>query len=473
MGVDIKEYTSSNLPILDNGTFGLCTDTSELYIGINGKNVLINANTRGMQGLRGPEGPYGPQGIEGPEGATGPTGPTGKDGKRGATGNTGPTGPEGPKGPQGRPLIILAEYDDVDDLPLTNNDGDAYTVNGRLYTWSDELNDWAVSVVIGTGLTLQVDTQFQRLINRIVYPNQIVVPDYMVGDMVELYLNGSERLTGYSINNLGVVAFDDLFLLQPGQFIESVSIRIVNGSNDGFDIRTIQGPTGPQGPRGEAGPQGESLKIYGTITSLDELPDNPITGQAYYMDSYVYVWNEDVGEWICVESFRGDVGPQGPTGATGATGPQGERGYNGYPGVTGATGATGPKGDSGQLVRRTYRITPNGQKEFKIPEYNKSDIMSVFINGTTRTTDYVFDENSKTLKLNEIDSDISSGVVIDDADFIDVELYCIQDGTTPSIDLNINSMVADSLHLRGDDGNIYKLHFVNGILQVTTEMTMG
>ena len=383
MGVDIKEYTSDNLPILDNGTFGLCTDTSELYIGINGKNVLINSNTRGMQGLRGPEGPCGPQGIEGIEGVIGPTGPTGKDGQRGVTGNTGPTGPAGPKGPQGKPLIILGEYENVDDLPLVNNDGDAYTVNGRLYTWSDDLNDWAVSLVIGTGLTMHVDTQFQRLSHRIAYPNQIIIPDYKIGDIVELYLNGTERLSGYSINSTGIVVFENAFSLSPGQYIESVSMRIVNGTGEGFDIRTIQGPTGPQGP----------------------------------------------------------------------------------------------KGDPGQLVRRTYRISPNEDGGFTVPDYSESDIMNVYLNGTTRTIDYVFDEINKIITLTEVEPNIPSGVVIDDVDFIDVELYCIQDGTTPSIDLNtinlnINSVVADSLQLRGDDGNIYKLHFVNGILQVTTEMTM-
>ena len=405
MGVDIKEYTSNNLPILDNGTFGLCTDTSELYIGINGKNVLINSNTRGLQGLRGPEGPCGPQGIEGLEGIVGPTGPTGKDGQRGVTGNTGPTGPAGPKGPQGKPLIILGEYENVDDLPLVNNDGDAYTVKGRLYTWSDDLNDWAVSLVIGTGLTMHVDTQFQRLSYLITYPNQIIIPDYKTGDIVELYLNGTERLSGYSINSAGIVIFDNVFSLKPGQYVESVSLRIVNGTSDGFDIRTVYGPTGPQGP----------------------------------------------------------IGPVGPTGPTGANG------------AVGTTGPTGPKGDTGQLVRRTYRISPNEDGGFMIPDYSESDIMSVYLNGTSRTIDYVFDKTTKIITLTEVDQNIPSGVIIDDVDFIDVELFHIQDGITPAIDLNtisINPVTVDSLQIRGDDGNVYKLQVVGGSV-VSTIVTSG
>ena len=587
MSVDIKEYTSDNLPILDNGTFGLCTDTSELYIGINGKNVLINSNTRGMQGLRGPEGPCGPQGIEGMEGIIGPTGPTGKDGQRGVTGNTGPTGPAGPKGPQGKPLIILGDFDDANDLPLVNNDGDAYTVKGRLYTWSDELNDWAVSVVIGTGLTMHVDTQFQRLTHRIFYPNQLIIPDYKIGDIVELYLNGTERLSGYSINSTGIVVFEDVFSLNPGEYVESVSLRVVNGDADGFDIKTIKGPTGPQGligptgPSGPAGPQGESLKIYGNITSLDQLPDNPITGQAYYMDSKVYIWNGDLGEWICIDSFKGPTGPAGPAGANGATGPTGPTGamgvmgptgptgdtgqlvrrtyritpnedgrfeipeysesdimtvyldgttrtvdytfdevnkiitltevdpnipsgviiiddvdfidvelfhiqdgitpsidlttIKGPTGPTGPTGATGPKGDPGQLVRRTYRISANGDGGFEVPEYSESDIMTVYLNGTTRAIDYVFDETTKIITLAQADPTIPSGVVIDNIEFIDVELFHIQDGTTPSIDLNtinIYPVTVDSLQLRGDDGNVYKLQVVGGSL-VSTLVTSG
>ena len=460
MSVDIKEYTSDNLPILDNGTFGLCTDTSELYIGINGKNVLINSNTRGMQGLRGPEGPCGPQGIEGMEGIIGPTGPTGKDGQRGVTGNTGPTGPAGPKGPQGKPLIILGDFDDANDLPLVNNDGDAYTVKGRLYTWSDELNDWAVSVVIGTGLTMHVDTQFQRLTHRIFYPNQLIIPDYKIGDIVELYLNGTERLSGYSINSTGIVVFEDVFSLNPGEYVESVSLRVVNGDTDGFDIKTIKGPTGPQGPigptgpSGPAGPQGESLKIYGNITSLDQLPDNPITGQAYYMDSKVYIWNGDLGEWICIDSFKGPTGPAGPAGANGATGPTGPTG------AMGVMGPTGPTGDTGQLVRRTYRITPNEDGRFEIPEYSESDIMTVYLDGTTRTVDYTFDEVNKIITLTEVDPNIPSGVVIiDDVDFIDVELFHIQDGITPSIDLTTIKGPTGPTGPTGDTGQLVRRNY--------------
>lgn len=66
----------------------------------------------------------------------GPTGPQGE---------IGPTGPKGDKGEQGAGLSIEGSFDTLDELRQahpTGNIGDCYIVQGILYIWDEEKNDW-------------------------------------------------------------------------------------------------------------------------------------------------------------------------------------------------------------------------------------------------------------------------------------------------------------------------------------------
>jgi hypothetical protein len=137
-----------------------------------------------------------------------------------------------------------------------------------------------------------------------------------------------------------------------------------------FVISTVapQGPTGPEGPfgpqgiAGPTGPQGSGVAVLGTYASLELLvADNPIgnIGDAYVVETDLYIWSDLNQEWANVGPF---VGPTGPTGATGATGPEvtgptgpiGPTGPEGGPtgptGPTGATGDTGPTGPEGLSI---------------------------------------------------------------------------------------------------------------------------
>ncbi|MGA3675630.1 hypothetical protein [Lysinibacillus agricola] len=51
-------------------------------------------------------------------------------------------GDRGEKGDTGAALSILGRLTDVSQLPPVGNAGDAYTVNGDLYVWSENLNEW-------------------------------------------------------------------------------------------------------------------------------------------------------------------------------------------------------------------------------------------------------------------------------------------------------------------------------------------
>lgn len=51
-------------------------------------------------------------------------------------------GAKGDKGDTGTGLTILGVLPSVGDLPTTGSVGDAYTIDGALYVWSDEITDW-------------------------------------------------------------------------------------------------------------------------------------------------------------------------------------------------------------------------------------------------------------------------------------------------------------------------------------------
>lgn len=57
----------------------------------------------------------------------------------------GPTGPKGPTGPAGGNVSVLGTYDTYDDLIKEHPQGkpnDSYLVDGNLYVWSDNEQDW-------------------------------------------------------------------------------------------------------------------------------------------------------------------------------------------------------------------------------------------------------------------------------------------------------------------------------------------
>lgn len=95
---------------------------------------------QGIQGIQGPQGdtgPVGPQGPQGIQGDVGPAGPVGPQGPQGLTGPQGPQGIQGPQGEQGAGLVILGTLTDPSELPATGSAGDAYLIDGNLWTWVD------------------------------------------------------------------------------------------------------------------------------------------------------------------------------------------------------------------------------------------------------------------------------------------------------------------------------------------------
>ena len=92
-----------------------------------------------LQGATGPQGPQGVQGEQGIQGIQGIQGETGPQGVQGDTGPQGEQGEQGIQGPVGPGLSILGSFVSFSALETAVTDpntGDAYTVNGELYTWN-------------------------------------------------------------------------------------------------------------------------------------------------------------------------------------------------------------------------------------------------------------------------------------------------------------------------------------------------
>ena len=74
---------------------------------------------------------------------------------------------------------------------------------------------------------------------------------------------------------------------------------------------------------GPTGPRGEGINIIDAYKTEDELFDNhPLgkTGDAYLVNSHIFIWSEKDGIWKDAGSIKGDKGEAGPKGDAGEIG---------------------------------------------------------------------------------------------------------------------------------------------------------
>ena len=74
---------------------------------------------------------------------------------------------------------------------------------------------------------------------------------------------------------------------------------------------------------GPTGPRGEGINIIDAYKTEDELLDNhPLgkTGDAYLVNSHIFIWSEKDGIWKNAGSIKGDKGEAGPKGDAGEIG---------------------------------------------------------------------------------------------------------------------------------------------------------
>ena len=198
-----------------------------------------------------------------------------------------------PKGSDGTSVNILGSYDSYEALKQahpTGNIGDAYIVNGDMFVWNVEDQDW---VDVG-------DIQ---------------------GPAGEPGKDGSNGKSAYQIwlDNGNVGTEEDYLASLKGEKGE----QGIQGEQGPKGETGATGPQGEQGPKGETGPQG---------------PQGPQGEQGI---QGLQGLQGEKGE-------QGIQGPKGETGSQGPEGPQGQTGEKGEKGDKGDTGDTGPQGEKGE-----------------------------------------------------------------------------------------------------------------------------
>ena len=196
------------------------------------------------------------------------------------------------------------------------------------------------------------------------------------------YLTNTQKVRAIyypSVSSDGILSWsNDMGYENP----EAVNIQGPQGERGPQGPQGIQGLRGEVGPQGERGPQGEhgtSIKLLGTVFSVEELETYiPLAqpGDTYMVedgDCYTFTGYEftnvgrikgpkgDQGEagkdgvdgkdftydMFTYEQLEALRGPRGEKGEQGAQGPQGKQGFAGLDGATGPQGERGPKGDKG------------------------------------------------------------------------------------------------------------------------------
>ena len=144
--------------------------------------------------------------------------------------------------------------------------------------------------------------------------------------------------------------------------------------------RGPKGDIGPKGDKGEEGRPGTGIQVLGNLNNTSQLPTPGNRGDAYAINSNLWVWSPSSYTWVDVGTFRGEKGDKGDKGEKGAKGDTGEKGAKGDTGEKGAKGDTGPKGDKGDagIVISTTKPTDgriwldpsSGDAVLKLPDGN-------------------------------------------------------------------------------------------------------
>lgn len=242
-------------------------------------------------------------------------------GEQGIQGIQGETGEEGPMGPG---ISILGTLPDSTGLPVEGADaGSGYLINGDFWGWTGA--EWEnLGRIQGPKgeQGIQGETGLTGPIGPAMYLSG------SVADTDELPVTGSP---GEAVTIDGVIY----------SWNESTSLWVAAGS-----IR------GPQGEIGLRGPTGPTVRVKGTLATVDDLPtESNVDGDTYYIDGNQWSWNNNV--WVDGGNFKG---PQGEQGVQGEVGPDGKTAFDVWQAIPGnelkeiseyLLEITGPQGEQG------------------------------------------------------------------------------------------------------------------------------
>ncbi|ONI44646.1 hypothetical protein AN641_06575 [Candidatus Epulonipiscioides gigas] len=300
-----------------NGCFKDCSnDCNDVVIqgpqGIQG--------VQGVQGIQGEQGPQGPPGIpgcpgcpgekgqQGPIGLTGPQGPQGPQGEQGLQGPIGLTGPQGPQGEQGLqgPIGLTGPQGIQGEQGLQGPIG----LTGPQGPQGEQGLQGPIGLTGPQGV--QGEQGLQGQIGLIGPP----------GPQGEQGLQGSIGLTGPQ----GI---------QGEQGLQGpIGLTGPQGPQGEQGLQGPIGLTGPQGPQGEQGKPFKIVKVYTSITEMEQDVDNVeenslvlivTQNSADESNGELYIRTETGFKFVydIIQPIEIPQGPQGPQGETGPMGPAG------------------------------------------------------------------------------------------------------------------------------------------------------
>jgi hypothetical protein len=259
-------------------------------------------------------------------------------------------GEEGPRGPRGYPFQIKGTLSSPEELELIEDPvvSQAYIIGQDLWVY-DEDGEWVntgpirASVVVGDTLALlpnespvvrDVGDEFDTILEfdipraAVVSLGSVSVVDPDENPDVTFDGEDGDVSINFFVPRAPDFVVGEVSTLDPG---EQAFVQNVGESGDiELDFGIPQGPTGPTGetgetgekgetgdmgptgPTGPTGPIGDGLVILGVLDSELDLPESADTGEAYIIDSNLYVW--DGSQWVNTGPIVGPTGPTGPTG---------------------------------------------------------------------------------------------------------------------------------------------------------------
>ena len=164
------------------------------------------------------------------------------------------------------------------------------------------------------------------------------------------------------------------------------------------------------GPRG---PKGEGINIIDYYKSEDELLDrHPVgkTGDAYLVNSNIFIWSENDGVWKdagSIKGEKGDKGDQGEQGLQGVKGDKGDKGDNGADGISpivrisNTTGEWEISTDNG-LTYTSTGITAKGEKGDKGDKGDTGEVGPKGENGEDGNCEIIDIVDTKTLDAGQM-----------------------------------------------------------------------
>ena len=365
----IKRRLESNyIEDLHLGEFVLCTDTGNVYLGIDNKGGFIKVNSyvgvtgpTGPTGYKGVKGDHGDRGLVGSTGATGPIGPTGATGEQGPQGQPG-YGYRGPRGLTGDMNIIKGIYDSMDDvLDIEIYENDIICVAGTLYRYVNGEYVKIISIIGPTGpsVTLQKYSDGYDISNNNTTSFQL--KNYTNGGVVDIYVNGS-RIVRYTVSTDGRVQL--MNPLNKGDRVDYDILKVKDADSESksINLAVVEGERGPStifnryirdvritneniaDYRMPEYQDGDIVNIYTDLGTIlfggYEIRNNGTIHFTMEMRELTYFTyeilrqvNGDLSNTpIDYRVIKGPTGPRGPIGLKGNRGPQGIPGVKGLDG---------------------------------------------------------------------------------------------------------------------------------------------